>query len=91
MKQFANDHFAVLVVLFVFVLLFVSYMYQIRHNGTAENLDWLEGEMKEIVGAILMGLTGARINQVIQGGNSATPKTDEAVIPGATLPTYPKQ
>lgn len=59
MKQFVNDHFAVLVVLIVFCMLFAAYIAEIHIGKNPSSLDWLEGEMKEVVGAILMGLTGA--------------------------------
>lgn len=65
MKQFISDHFAVLVVLVVFGLLFVAYMWEIHYGSKVGTLDWLEGEMKEVIGAILMGLTGSRIAQAI--------------------------
>jgi hypothetical protein len=59
-KQFIDDHFAVLVVLTVFVMLFVAYLLEVHWGGKVPGtVDWLEGEMKEVIGAILMGLTGA--------------------------------
>lgn len=58
MKQFISDHFAVLVVLVVFFALFTAYIAEIHLGKNPGSLDWLEGEMKEVIGAILMGLTG---------------------------------
>lgn len=62
MKQFIDDHFAVIVVLIIFAMLFSAYLLEI-HLGpkSGSTLDWLEGEMKEVIGAILMGLTGGKI------------------------------
>jgi hypothetical protein len=73
MKQFISDHFAVLVVLFVFFSLFTAYLLEIHLGHTPGALDWLEGEMKETIAAILMGLTGA--GRSLINGNG-TRKTD---------------
>ena len=60
MKQFIDDHFAVIVVLAVFFALYAAYLgILFFHVQGTSIVDWLEGEMKEVVGAILMGLTGA--------------------------------
>jgi len=79
MKQFVDDHFAVLVVMLVFCLLFGSYMYQIRHQTNTGTIDWLEGELKEIIGAILMGLTGA-------GAKAALKTPPESPTPPPVVP-----
>lgn len=59
MKQFIDDHFSVLVVFTVFSMLFGAYLVEIHWGNKVGSLDWLEGEMKEVIGAILMGLTSA--------------------------------
>jgi hypothetical protein len=62
MRQFIDDHFAVVVVLVVFFALFAAYLLELHLGPRAVNtLDWLEGEMKEVIGAILMGLTGRAV------------------------------
>ena len=73
MKQFISDHFAVFVVLVVFAMLFAAYMWEIHYGSKVGTLDWLEGEMKEVIGAILMGLTGGRIAQAISDKESKPP------------------
>ena len=81
MKDFIDEHFAVLAVLAVFILLFSAYLFELRHGSTIANtLDWLEGEMKEVIGAILMGLTGGRIARAVNGGTNGTQ-------PNTTTPT----
>jgi hypothetical protein len=73
MKQFVDDHFAVIVVLVVFFALFAAYLLELHLGPRATNtLDWLEGEMKEVIGAVLMGLTGRGAVAVINGNR----KTD---------------
>jgi len=71
MKQFIGDHFAVIVVLIVFGALFSAYILEIHVGHNPGTLDWLEGEMKEVIGAILMGLTGT-------GATIAASKLDAA-------------
>jgi len=58
LKDFISEHFAVLVVLLVFFALFAAYMFQVHWDTKTDTVDWLEGEMKEVIGALLMGLTG---------------------------------
>lgn len=73
MKQFISDHFAVMVVLFVFSLLFSAYMVILFfHLQGPSIVDWLEGEMKEVIGAILMGLTGAGARTLLGKTDSVT-------------------
>ena len=82
MKQFIADHFSTLVVVFVFVLLFSVYTYEVHCTRQPTNtLDWLEGEMKEVVGAILMGLTGKGVAAVIGGTRASDPKPAEPAKP----------
>jgi protein-S-isoprenylcysteine O-methyltransferase Ste14 len=81
-KQFISDHFAVLVVLLVFFALFFAYMAEIHLGHNPGSLDWLEGEMKEVIGAILMGLTGAARTLVNgQGQRSSDAKLPEPPKP----------
>lgn len=80
MKQFISDHFAVLVVLLVFSMLFAVYFVEVHYGSKVGTIDWLEGEMKEVVGAILMGLTGAKVAQAL-GGQRATDKQPEPPKP----------
>jgi hypothetical protein len=83
MKQFISDHFAVLVVLTVFCLLFTAYMMILfLHVQGPSIVDWLEGEMKEVIGAILMGLTGT-------GARALLGKTDTVTTTVATSETKP--
>ena len=78
MKQFIDDHFAVLVVLSVFFALFVAYLLEVHWGGkVAGTVDWLEGEMKEVIGAILMGLTGAKIINGIRKTDQTTPPPEQ--------------
>ena len=65
MKKFLADNFAVLIVLLVFALLFTVYVIEVHWGSKVNTLDWLEGEMKEVIGAILMGLTGGRVRTAI--------------------------
>lgn len=67
MKQFISDHFAVLVVMTVFFALFTAYMVEIHFGKAPTALDWLEGEMKETIAAILMGLTGGAARTLVNG------------------------
>jgi hypothetical protein len=78
MKQFINDHFAVMVVVFVFSLLFTAYMLEVHWGGkVAGTVDWLEGEMKEVIGAILMGLTGSKAVQLVNGQRATDKPTEQ--------------
>jgi hypothetical protein len=78
MKQFVSEHFAVMVVLLVFFALFGAYMFQIHWQTNTGTVDWLEGEMKEVIGALLMGLTASRI---AQAGTEKPEPTRAAQIP----------
>lgn len=74
MKDFINEHFAVLVVLTVFCMLFSAYTFEVHYGNKTGTLDWLEGELKEVIGAILMGLTGSRIAQAVAEKPQEPPK-----------------
>ena len=81
MKSFVDEHFAVLVVLSVFFALFAAYLLEVHWGGKVPGtVDWLEGELKEVVGAILMGLTskGAQIVNGLRKTDAPVPNSSGA-------------
>jgi hypothetical protein len=74
MRQFIDDHFAVIVVLAVFFALYTAYLgILFFHVQGTSIVDWLEGEMKEVIGAVLMGLTGRGAVTVLNGNRKTDP------------------
>ena len=74
MKDFIDAHFSVLTVLIVFGALFSAYLWDIHHTPITGTVDWLEGEMKEVVGAILMGLTTKGVQMLNGSRKSDSPE-----------------
>jgi hypothetical protein len=69
----------------------------VHHNDNTTALTWAEQTFTTVLGAYI-GLTqAARIawnNKPTNGGTNGTPvipKVESPVVPGTTLPTYPKQ
>ena len=58
-RNFLWDHFAVLLVFTVFCLLLGAYMLEIHWSGNESVITWLQNQINQLLGAILMGLTGA--------------------------------
>jgi hypothetical protein len=65
--SFVRDHFAVLIVFAVFVLLLGVYIMEIHWSGNDAIIGWLQNKMSDLIAAMLMGLTGAGIKTVVNG------------------------
>lgn len=59
--SFVREHFAVVVVVFVFCLLFTAYLLEIHWTGNDAVITWLQNKMSDLISAILMGVTGGAI------------------------------
>jgi hypothetical protein len=55
---FIRDHFAVVVVVFIFCLLFTAYLIEIHWTGNDAVITWLQNKMSDLISAVLMGVTG---------------------------------
>lgn len=66
--SFVRDHFAVLIVFAVFVLLLSVYIMEVHWSGNDSIIAWLQNKMSDLIAAMLMGLTGAGIKTVVANG-----------------------
>lgn len=63
--SFLRDHFAILIVFFVFVLLLVVYVIEIHWTGNDAVMTWLQNKMSDLIAALLTLLTSGAIRTVV--------------------------
>lgn len=63
--SFVRDHFAILIVFAVFVLLLVVYVMEIHWTGNDAVMIWLQSKMSDLIAALLTLLTSAGIKTIV--------------------------
>ena len=66
-STFLSDHFAVLLVFAVFVLMLLVYVMEIHWSGNDTVTTWLQNKISDLIAALLMGLTGGAISAARSG------------------------
>lgn len=67
--NFIRDHFSVLVVFLVFMILGSLYFYELHWGRTLVSVDWLESKMSDVIAAILMGVSAQKVQSAVKNGN----------------------
>lgn len=73
MKDFLQNHFSVLLVTCILIVMLLVLVIETHTTGNDAIITWLEERIGDALSAILMGLGGPKLNQMMQS-NPVEPK-----------------